>query len=112
MNPIKVAVILLLLLATFCCAKAGNKPGKETTDPYSTLIKSKMRLPDENNKQGTSKTICFYFTVNENGRINTVSAITSDKHLKSNLEDSFKKIELKGYPANVLSRIDIQFIVY
>lgn len=112
MNPIKVAVILLLLLATVCCAKAANQPGKETTDPYSTLIKSKLRLPDENNKQGTRKSICFYFTVNEQGRVKSVSAITSDKRLKSNLEDSFKKIELKGYPPNVLSRIDIRFIVY
>lgn len=110
MNPITVATILLMMLATISKASSNNGPSARSKS-YSSLIRSQISLQKEEAEKLQSTTVKFYFTVDSSGKISSVKAVTSKPELRQMLEEKFRKIVLKGYPADQSNSIQIRFLL-
>ncbi|MCU0360159.1 MAG: energy transducer TonB [Bacteroidia bacterium] len=111
MNPIQLAVLLILLLAFASKSRAGS--GKEThkNNDIRANIAAQFKLHPEEAERLKNKTVRFYFTVDAGGRVQQVVAAEADPYLKSLLEAHFRNFSLKGFPENTGGRVDVNFIL-
>ena len=112
MNPIQLASILLVILLTFATkANAGNSPVESHSNRYTKTIASQFQLNPEEAEWVKNKTVRFYFAVDSSGRVIQVVAAEANPAIKSMLEEHFRKLDLKGYPANGYGKVDLNFIL-
>ncbi|HQQ94582.1 MAG TPA: hypothetical protein PLQ93_08515 [Bacteroidia bacterium] len=110
MNPVTIASILLLMLASLNGARANNAPLAPRKINYSSQIRSQMQVENELAQRLNASTVRFYFTVDSSGMVNQVRASVHEPGLRKILEEKFRKIKLQGYPANQPSSIDLHFV--
>lgn len=111
MNPIQLASILLLLLALHSKANALNNPSGDVSSTFAKRISYQFHLEPSEAERVKNRTVRFYFTVDSSGKVEQVVAVESDPQIKKMLEMHFRKLNLKGYPANSGARVDLNFIL-
>jgi len=110
MNPIQLAGTVLLILALVSEASAGNSPEEVSKNKFSLNIVTQFRLKPTEAEHLKNKTVRFYFTVDESGKVKQVVAVESDPGLKHLLEEHFRKINFYGFPGYTGGKVDLKFI--
>lgn len=110
----KLALYFLLSIIPFLFSFTNNDAHKKSSNikHFSKQVKQLIKAPAALQKTPHSQTITVLFSVNENGQVNDVFAKTNDLRVKTDLEQQFRHMTLKGLAPAVMNSIDINFLVY
>lgn len=109
----KLALYFLLFIIPFLFSFTNSDVLKESASKHiSRQVRQFIKAPAELQKTQHSQTITVLFSVNENGQVNEVFAKTNDLKVKTDLEQQFGHMTLKGLTPAVMNSIDINFLVY
>lgn len=110
----KFALYFLLFIIPFLFSFTTNDTHKESSNntQFSKQLRQRIKTPAALQKTQQAQTITVLFSVDENGQVNEVFAKTQDTRVKSDLEQQFRQMTLKGLAPAVMNSIDINFLVY
>lgn len=109
----KLALYFLLFIIPFLFSFTNGDAHKENNKQhFSKQVKQLIKAPAALQKTPHSQTITVLFSVDENGQVNDVFAKTKDIRVKTDLEQQFRHMTLKGLAPAVMNSIDINFLVY
>jgi hypothetical protein len=111
MNPIHLALMLILLLSFASKYRADNGTGTDKKNDIRASIAAQFKLHTAEAERLKNKTVRFYFMVDAGGRVKQVVAAEADPHLKLMLEARFMNLSLNGFPENAGGKVDLNFIL-
>jgi hypothetical protein len=107
-----ITIILALLISFTYTVKANDDTNVSLTHSLSKKVQTSLVMPEALKQQAKTQKITIYFSVNENGKVVEVNAVTNNKEAKADLEKQFMQLNFKGLQPCVYNSIDVNFVVY
>ncbi len=100
----------LVFMAGTSVIKAGN--GLNAEKDASGNIATHIAIPEQLKKQGFREKVKVRFTVNENGKVNGVVAVTANRLLRLTVEKQFLNLSFVGLKSGPAHTVVLNFNVY
>jgi hypothetical protein len=105
---LKLATLALIAGLSFSATAADTNESSSA----AKMISAKITLPEHLKKSGYAEKVRVMFTVNENGNVTNVAAVTANKELKAAIENQFLTLSFGGLKANAANSVVLNFKVY